>query len=106
MNFDFFKRGSSAGRTPLTEAQKQWRKKYLIVFPALFISFLGCLWLIFGGALSEESTDTGKANMELPDGSSDGIEGNKTKLMEEQAAQDAKQRQNASTGKDGFDLCN
>ena len=96
MNFDFFKRGSSAGRTPLTEAQKQWRKKYLIVFPALFISFLGCLWLIFGGALSEESTDTGKANMELPDGSSDGIEGNKTKLMEEQAAQDAKQRQNVN----------
>ena len=96
MNFDFFKRGSSVERKPLTEAQKQWRKKYLIVFPALFISFLGCLWLIFGGALSEDSTDTGKANMELPDGSSDGIEGNKTKLMEAQAAQDAKQRQNVN----------
>lgn len=96
MNFDFFKRGSSAERKPLTEGQKQWRKKYLIVFPALFISFLGCLWLIFGGALSEESTDTGKANMELPDGSGDGIEGNKTKLMEAQAAQEAKQRQNVN----------
>lgn len=96
MNLDFFKHKGTADRKPLTEAQRQWRKKYLIVFPALFLSFFGCMWLIFGGSLSDEKTDTGNANMELPDGSTEGIEGDKAKLMEQQEAREAKQRQNVN----------
>lgn len=70
-------------------------KKYVIVFPVMFLCFLVAMWLIFGGGFSEEKTDTGNANMELPEGDSNEIEGNKLKAMEARALQDEKEKRDS-----------
>lgn len=78
---------------PKTEAERQKVKK-LVVFTLLSLSCLVCLWLIF---LPDGDNDTGhgKANMELPDGSSDGISDTKREAyaldeaQKDKAAQDS-----------------
>ena len=78
---------------PKTEAERQKVKK-LVVFTLLSLSCLVCLWLIF---LPDGDSDTGhgKANMELPDGSSDGISDTKREAyaldeaQKDKAAQDS-----------------
>ena len=78
---------------PKTEAERQKLKK-LVVFTLLSLSCLVCLWLIF---LPDGDNDTGhgKANMELPDGSSDGISDTKREAyaldeaQKDKAAQDS-----------------
>ena len=78
---------------PKTEAECQKVKK-LVVFTLLSLSCLVCLWLIF---LPDGDNDTGhgKANMELPDGSSDGISDTKREAyaldeaQKDKAAQDS-----------------
>ena len=78
---------------PKTEAERQKMKK-LVVFTLLSLSCLVCLWLIF---LPDGDNDTGhgKANMELPDGSSDGISDTKREAyaldeaQKDKAAQDS-----------------
>lgn len=78
---------------PKTEAERQKVKK-LVVFTLLSLSCLVCLWLIF---LPNGDNDTGhgKANMELPDGSSDGISDTKREAyaldeaQKDKAAQDS-----------------
>lgn len=78
---------------PKTEAERQKVKK-LVVFTLLSLSCLVCLWLIF---LPDGDKDTGhgKANMELPDGSSEGISDTKREAyaldeaQKDKAAQDS-----------------
>lgn len=78
---------------PKTEAERQKVKK-LVVFTLLSLSCLVCLWLIF---LPDGDKDTGhgKANMELPEGSSDGISDTKREAyaldeaQKDKAAQDS-----------------
>ncbi len=78
---------------PKTVAERQKLKK-LVVFTLLSLSCLVCLWLIF---LPDGDNDTGhgKANMELPDGSSDGISDTKREAyaldeaQKDKAAQDS-----------------
>lgn len=78
---------------PKTEAERQKVKK-LVVFTLLSLSCLVCLWLIF---LPDGDNDIGhgKANMELPDGSSDGISDTKREAyaldeaQKDKAAQDS-----------------
>ena len=78
---------------PKTEAERQKVKK-LVVFTLLSLSCLVCLWLIF---LPDGDNDPGlgKANMELPDGSSDGISDTKREAyaldeaQKDKAAQDS-----------------
>ncbi len=70
-------------------------KKYAIVFPAMFLTFIVALWLIFGSGFSSDMTDTSNANMEPPDGDNAEIEGNKLKAMEAKALEDEKHRQDS-----------
>ena len=95
MTFEELKAKFNGWIQPKTEKDRQNLKKYAIVFPAMFLSFLVALWLIFGGSFSKEETDTSKANMELPDGDSQEIEGNKLKAIEEQAILDEKARRDS-----------
>ncbi len=95
MTFEKLKAKVNGWIQPKTEKDRQNLKKYAIVFPAMFLSFLVALWLIFGGSFSKEETDTSKANMELPDGDSQEIEGNKLKVIEEQAILDEKARRDS-----------
>ena len=95
MTFEELKAKVNGWIQPKTEKDRQNLKKYAIVFPAMFLSFLVALWLIFGGSFSKEETDTSKANMELPDGDSQEIEGNKLKAIEEQAILDEKARRDS-----------
>ena len=76
-------------------AERQKMKKYLLVIPGAAIIFIGSMWLIFGSYLTETDTVKGKANMELPDGDSDGLEGNKLKALAEQALRDERARQDS-----------
>lgn len=95
MTFEELKAKVNGWLQPKTEKDRQNLKKYAIVFPAMFLSFLVALWLIFGGSFSKEETDTSKANMELPDGDNQEIEGNKLKAIEEQAILDEKARRDS-----------
>lgn len=62
--------------TPKTPAERE-RLKRLAVYTLLTLSCLVCLWLIFAPS-GEEETEKGKANMELPDQTSEGMP--KTKI--------------------------
>ena len=78
---------------PKTEAERQKVKK-LAVFTLLSLSCLVCLWLIFLPD-GDNGTAHGKANMELPEGSSDGISDTKREAyaldeaQKDKAAQDS-----------------
>lgn len=78
-----------------SEAERQKLKKYLVVIPGAFLIFLGSMWLIFGSYLPGEDTAKGKANMELPEGDSDGLQGNKLKALADEALREEKARQDS-----------
>lgn len=78
---------------PASERQKI--KKYFLVIPGAFIIFLGSMWLIFGPYMADEKTDTGRANMELPDGDGGEISGNKLKAIAEAAMREESERRDS-----------
>lgn len=78
-----------------SEAERQKLKKNLIVIPGAVIIFLGSMWLIFGSYVTESESRKGKANMELPEGDSDGLQGNKLKALAEEALREEKARQDS-----------
>ena len=69
---------------PKNTAEREKMKKYLVVFPLMFISCIASIWLIFAPGEDDGKTNGG-ANTELPDGSTEGIEGNKIAAYEAQA---------------------
>ena len=80
--------------TPKTPAERE-RLKRLAVYTLLTLSCLVCLWLIFAPS-GDDQTVKGKANTELPDGTTDGMP--KTKLAAyEQEAMKKEKAQNDST---------
>lgn len=76
-------------------AERQKMKKYLLVIPGAAIIFLGSMWLIFGSYITDEGQQKGKANMELPEGDSDKLQGNKLKALAEAEMQKEKARQDS-----------
>lgn len=68
---------------PKTPAEKE-RLKRLAVYTLLTLSCLVCLWLIFSPGNGEE-TAKGKANTELPDGTTDGMPETKLAAYEQEA---------------------
>lgn len=76
-------------------AERQKMKKYLLVIPGTVLIFLGSMWLIFGSYMTYEKTTSGKANMELPEGDSNELQGNKLKALAERASQEEKERQDS-----------
>lgn len=80
--------------TPKTPAERE-RLKKLAVYTVLFLSCLVCLWLIFAPS-AEDETELGKANMELPDQTSEGMPKTKLEAYEQAAANADKQRQDST----------
>ena len=95
MTFEELKAKVNGWFQPKNEADKAKLKKYAIVFPAMFLTFIVAMWLIFGSGFTSEKTDTSKANMELPEGDNAEIEGNKLKAMELKALEDEKNRRDS-----------
>ena len=69
--------------TPKTPAERE-RLKRLAVYTLLTLSCLVCLWLIFAPG-GEEETVKGKANTELPDGTTEGMPESKIAAYEQEA---------------------
>ena len=80
--------------TPKTPAERE-RLKRLAVYTLLTLSCLVCLWLIFAPS-GEEDAVNGKANTELPDGTTDGMPETKLAAYEQEAMKKEK-AQNDST---------
>ena len=80
--------------TPKTPAERE-RLKRLAVYMLLTLSCLVCLWLIFAPS-GEEDAVKGKANTELPDGTTDGMPETKLAAYEQEAMKKEK-AQNDST---------
>lgn len=95
MTIDELKEKVNGWFRPKNEADRAKLKKYAIVFPAMFLSFIVALWLIFGDGFTSTKTDTSNANMELPEGDNSELQGNKLKAMEEKAMLDAKNEQDS-----------
>lgn len=95
MTFEELKSKVNGWFQPKNEAERAKLKKYAIVFPAMFLTFIVAMWLIFGSGFSSDKTDTSKANMELPEGDNAEIEGNKLKAMELKALEDEKNRRDS-----------
>ena len=74
--------------TPKTPAERE-RLKRLAVYTLLTLSCLVCLWLIFAPS-GEEETEKGKANMELPDQTSEGMPKTKIAAYEQEDMQKEK----------------
>lgn len=74
--------------TPKTPAERE-RLKKIAVYTVLCLSCLVCIWLIFAPS-GDDDTVKGKANTELPDGTTDGMPDTKIKAYEQ--AEDAEQR--------------
>lgn len=79
---------------PKNTAEREKMKKYLVVFPLMFISCVASIWLIFAPGEDDGKTNGG-ANTELPDGSTEGIEGNKIAAYEAQAHLEETEQRNA-----------
>lgn len=69
--------------TPKTPAERE-RLKRLAVYTLLTLSCLVCLWFIFAPS-GEEETVKGKANTELPDGTTEGMPESKIAAYEQEA---------------------
>lgn len=80
--------------TPKTPAERE-RLKRLAVYTLLTLSCLVCLWLIFAPS-GDDQTIKGKANTELPDGTTDGMPKSKIDAYEQEEMQKEK-AQNDST---------
>lgn len=80
--------------TPKTPAERE-RLKRLAVYTLLTLSCLVCLWLIFAPS-GDDQTVKGKANTELPDGTTDGMPKTKIDAYEQEDMQKEK-AQNDST---------
>lgn len=80
--------------TPKTPAERE-RLKRLAVYTLLTLSCLVCLWLIFAPS-GGEKTVKGKANTELPDGTTEGMPESKIAAYEQEDMQKEK-AQNDST---------
>ncbi len=79
---------------PKNTAEREKMKKYLVVFPLMFISCIASIWLNFAPGEDDGKTNGG-ANTELPDGSTEGIEGNKIAAYEAQAHLEETEQRNA-----------
>lgn len=73
---------------PKTPAERE-RLKRIAVYTVLCLSCLVCIWLIFAPS-GDDETAKGKANTELPDGTTDGMPD--TKIQAYQQEEDARER--------------
>lgn len=80
--------------TPKTPAERE-RVKKIAVYTVLCLSCLICIWLIFAPGGDDEA-NAGKANMELPDQTSEGLPESKIKAYEQADANADKAKQDST----------
>lgn len=80
--------------TPKTPAERE-RVKKIAVYTVLCLSCLICIWLIFAPGGDDEA-NAGKANMELPDQTSEGLPESKIKAYEQADANADKEKQDST----------
>lgn len=79
--------------TPKTPADRE-RVKKIAVYTVLCLSCLVCIWLIFAPSGDDEAV-AGKANTELPDGTTDGIPDSKIAAYQQAAQNKEKETRQA-----------
>lgn len=79
---------------PKTPAERE-RLKKIAVYTVLCLSCLVCIWLIFAPSGDDEA-QAGKANMELPEQTSEGMPETKMKAYEQEAMNAEKQHQDST----------
>lgn len=79
---------------PKTPAERE-RLKKIAVYTVLCLSCLVCIWLIFAPSGDDEA-EAGKANMELPEQTSEGLPETKMKAYEQEDMNAEKQRQDST----------
>ena len=93
------KRNETKEKRPLTEEQRQRRKK-MQVYPLMVLTFLGCMWLIFAPLQKDggkERQGLGfNTDMPLPENS--GIIGDKAKAYEQQQLENRKKERRGMVG--------
>ena len=93
------KRNETKEKRPLTEEQRQRRKK-MQVYPLMVLTFLGCMWLIF----APSQKDGGKErqglgfNTDMPLPENSGIIGDKAKAYEQQQLENRKKERRGMVG--------
>lgn len=93
------KRNETKEKRPLTEEQRQRRKK-MLVYPLMVLTFLGCMWLIF----APSQKDGGKErqglgfNTDMPLPENSGIIGDKAKAYEQQQLENRKKERRGMVG--------
>ena len=85
-----------------TPAERE-RVKKLAVYTMLCLSFLVCLWLIFAPG-DEDNAVAGKANMEIPEGTTDGMPKTKIAAYEQEEAEREKARNDSTVNAVGTAL--
>ena len=94
MNFTGLKTKLNSIFVSKTPAERE-RIKKLAVYTMLCLSFLVCLWLIFSPG-GEDETVAGKANMEIPEGTTEGMPETKIAAYEQEEAQREKIRSDST----------
>ena len=93
------KRNETKEKRPLTEEQRQRRKK-MLVYPLMVLTFLGCMWIIF----APSQKDGGKErqglgfNTDMPLPENSGIIGDKAKAYEQQQLENRKKERRGMVG--------
>lgn len=80
--------------SPKSPAERE-RVKKIAVYTVLCLSCLICIWLIFAPS-SDDEANAGKANMELPDQTSEGLPESKIKAYEQADANADKAKQDST----------
>lgn len=86
-------------KRPLTEEQRQRRKK-MLVFPLMGLTFLGCMWLIFAPSQEDrEKERQGQGfNTDMPQPEDSKIIGDKAKAYEQQQLENRKKERRGMVG--------
>lgn len=93
------KKNETKEKRPLTEEQRQRRKK-MLVYPLMVLTFLGCMWLIF--APSQENREKERQgqgfNTDMPQPEDSKIIGDKAKAYEQQLLEKRQKQRRGMVG--------
>ena len=86
-------------KKPLTEEQRQRRRK-MLVYPLMGLTFLGCMWLIFSPSQEDrEKERQGQGfNTDMPQPEDAGIIGDKAKAYEQQQLENRQKQRRGMVG--------
>lgn len=86
-------------KKPLTEEQRQRRRK-MLVYPLMGLTFLGCMWLIFSPSQEDREKERQEQgfNTDMPQPEDAGIIGDKAKAYEQQQLENRQKQRRGMVG--------